>query len=131
MCIFTHTLRKVRHTGRYDAHLFKLNKSITEGISSFPVSDDLTATHNRRWGIFNSKELKSKHIYKFHTQIISWRLTSPFYGPKARKNYFQVLICGDWVQFAHKQHILRRPYVCIREVTNLIECVIKELEKCL
>lgn len=29
-----------------EAHLFKLNKSVTKGISTFPVSDDLTAAQN-------------------------------------------------------------------------------------
>ncbi len=56
----------------------------------------------------------------------SWGLTSPFYGPKARKDDFQVLICGHWVQFAHKQHILWRPHICIREVTHLEECMTED-----
>lgn len=43
----------------------------------------------------------------------------PFYGPKARKDDFQVLVCSHWVEFAHKQHVFWRLHICIREVTHL------------
>ncbi|KAG7244165.1 hypothetical protein INR49_004238, partial [Caranx melampygus] len=32
---------------------------------------------------------------------------------------FQVFICGHWVQFANKQHVLWRLHVCVREVAHL------------
>lgn len=47
------------------------------------------------------------------------QLASPCYGPKARKDYFQVLVSGHWVQLTHKQYVLRRLYICIGEVAHL------------
>lgn len=59
-----------------------------------------------------------------HIQLIlcrDWSIVSPFYGPKAGKDDFQVLVCGHRVQFAHKQHVLWRFHVCVRKVTHLEE----------
>lgn len=50
MCDLSH-VPPVGYTGyqldKGDAYFFKLNESVAEGLSSFPVSDDLTAAHNK------------------------------------------------------------------------------------
>lgn len=51
----------------------------------------------------------------------AWTLRgkSPFDGAEAREDDFQVLVCGHWVQLADEENILRRPHVCIWEITDL------------
>lgn len=44
---------------------------------------------------------------------------SPFYGAKTGKDDFQVLVGGDGVQFADKENVLRRPHICIGEISHL------------
>lgn len=79
-----------------------------------------TETNNKRRSIITI----CKHVVNLGPK--QTRVVLPFYRPKAGKDDFQVFVRGDWVQFAHEQHVLWRPYICVREVAHLEEHTTEE-----
>lgn len=56
----------------------------------------------------------------------TWGRASRFDGPETREDDFQVLVRGHWVEFAHKQHVLRGRHVRVGEVADLRDGVTQE-----
>lgn len=56
VCKFVNSTYKIYLQRDEASYLFKLNESIAEGISSFPVSDDLTTRQNKHRFPINVKQ---------------------------------------------------------------------------